>query len=73
MKVQLLELTEALLKFSINFSKPNTKILFEFALYADNSYLFVNKKEIFKFEADNKNVNFPIQFCLGSLSNEFIV
>ena len=38
---------------------------------ADNSYLFVNGKEIFKFKAENKNVNFPNQFCLRSISNEF--
>ena len=38
---------------------------------ADNSYLFVNGKEIFKFKTDNKNVNFPTQFCLGSISNGF--
>ena len=39
---------------------------------ADNSYLFVNGKEIFKFKADeNKNVNFPTQFCLRSISNGF--
>ena len=37
----------------------------------DNSYLFVHGKEIFKFKANNKNVNFPTQFCLGSISNEF--
>ena len=37
----------------------------------DNCYLFVNGKEIFKFKTDNKNVNFPTQFCLGSLSNGF--
>ena len=36
---------------------------------ADNSYLFVKVKEIFKFKADNKNVNFPTQFRLGSISN----
>ena len=36
---------------------------------ADNSYFFVNGKEIFK--ADNKNINFPTQFCLGSISNGF--
>ena len=35
------------------------------------SYLFVNGKEVFKFKADNKNVNFPTQFCLGSISNGF--
>ena len=38
---------------------------------AANSCLFVNGKEVFKFKADNKNVNFPTQFCLGSISNEF--
>ena len=37
----------------------------------DNSYLFVNGKEIYKFKADNKNVNFPTQFCLASISNKF--
>ena len=35
----------------------------------DNSYLFVNGKEIFNFKDDNKNVNFATQFCLGSISN----
>ena len=33
--------------------------------------MFANGKEIFKFKADNKNVNFPAQFCLGSISNGF--
>ena len=37
----------------------------------DNSYLFINRNEIFKFKADNKNANFPTQFCLGSISNGF--
>ena len=37
----------------------------------DNSYLFVNGKEIYKFIASNKNANFPTQFCLGSISNKF--
>ena len=38
---------------------------------ADNSYVFVNEKEIFKFKVDNKNVNYPTQFCLGSISDGF--
>ena len=38
---------------------------------ADNIYLFVNGKKKFKFKADNKNKNFPTQFCLGSISNGF--
>ena len=33
--------------------------------------MFVNAKEIFKFKVENKNVNFPTQFCLGSMSNGF--
>ena len=32
---------------------------------------FVNRKGIFKFKADNENVNFITQFCLGSISNGF--
>ena len=34
--------------------------------------IFVNEKEVFKFKADNRNVNFRTQFCLGSISNGFI-
>ena len=33
--------------------------------------MFVNKKEIIKFKAENKNVDFPTQFCLGRISNGF--
>ena len=33
--------------------------------------MFLNGQEIFKFKADNKNVNFPTQFCLESISNGF--
>ena len=33
--------------------------------------MYVNGKEIFKFKADNKNINFLTQFCLGSISNGF--
>ena len=57
-------------KFSINFSKANKKFCFSLHYNAD-SYLFVNEKEIFKFKADNKNVNFLTQFYLGSISNGF--
>ena len=38
---------------------------------AGNTYLFVNGKQLFNFKADNKNVNFPPQLCLGSTSNGF--
>ena len=56
---------------SINFCKANTKFCLSFHYSADNSYLFVNGKEIFKFKADNKNVKFLTQFCLRSISNGF--
>ena len=38
---------------------------------ADNSYLFVKGKEIFKLQVCNQNFNFPTQFCLRSIFNEF--
>ena len=58
-------------KFGISFSKANTKFCLRLHYNGDNSYLFVNGKEIFKLKADNKNINFPAQFCLGSISNQF--
>ena len=57
--------------FSINFSKANTIFCWSLHYNVDNSYLFVNGKEIFKFKADNKNVKFQTPFCLGSISNGF--
>ena len=58
-------------KFSINLSKANKKFCLSLNYNADTSSLFVNEKEIFTFKADNKNVNFPSQFCLESISNGF--
>ena len=49
-------------KFSINFSKAHTKYCLSLHFNADNSYMFVNGKGIFKFKAGNKNVNFPSRF-----------
>ena len=59
--------------FSINFTKANTKLCLSLHYNADSSYLLVNRKEIFKFKADNKNVNFLTQFCLGTMTNGFTV
>ena len=59
-------------KLSINFSKTNTKLYFISLSYnGDNNCLLVNRKEIYKLKANNKNINFPNQFCLGNISNEF--
>ena len=56
-------------KFSINFSKANRNLCLNLHYDVDNTYLFVNGKEIFKFKSDKKIVNFPTQFYLGSISN----
>ena len=39
-------------KFSINVTKANTKFCLSLHYNADNYYLFVNGKKIFKFKAD---------------------
>ena len=57
-------------KFNINFSKANTSFM-SLHYNEDNNYLFVNGREIFKFKDDNENVNFPSQYCLGSISKGF--
>ena len=51
-------------KFRINFSKAKTKFCLSLCYNSDNSYLFVNEKEIYKFKANNGNVKFPTQVCL---------
>ena len=56
---------------NIIISKAITKFCSSSYYNTDNSYLFVTGKEIFKFKANNKNVNFLTQFCLGSISNRF--
>ena len=50
-------------KFVINFTKGNTKFSLSLHNNANNSYLFVNGKEIIKFKTGNKNVSFPTSFC----------
>ena len=52
--------------FSINFSKSNTKLYLSLHYNYDNSYLFINGKEIIKFKANNQK-----KFCLGSISDGF--
>ena len=63
----------AVKKFNSNFSKAKTKFCLILNYNGDNSYLFVNGKEIYKFKADSKYFLkiFPTQFCLGGISNKF--
>ena len=58
-------------KFSINFCKAKTKFCLSLHYNGDIIFLVVNGKEIYKFKANNRNVNFPTQFCLGNISNKF--
>ena len=58
-------------KNNINFSKAKTKFCLCLHYNSDDSYLFVNGNEIYKFKASNKNFNFSSQFCLGIISNKF--
>ena len=74
MKDQLLVLMEAPVqqrKSVVLILVKQTKFCLSLHYNGESSYLFVNGKEIFKFKANNKNVNFPTQFCLGSISNKF--
>ena len=52
--------------FYNNYSKTKTKYCSNLQYNGENSYLFVNGKEIFKFKAENNNVSFPTKLCLGS-------
>ena len=57
-------------KFIISLSKAKAKFCLSLQYDGDSSYLFVNAKKIYKFKANNKNVNFPNLFCLESISNK---
>ena len=37
----------------------------------DNSYLFVNRQDIYNFGASNGSNDFPTPFCLGNISDVF--
>ena len=49
-------------KIIINFIKSKTEFCLSLHYNSDNSYLFVNGKEIFKLKANNVNLNYPTQF-----------
>ena len=58
-------------KFSINFAETITKFCLYLHYNHVNSYLlFATGKEIYKINTDNKNVDFPTQFCLGRISRK---
>ena len=57
-------------KFSINFNKAKTKFYLGLHYNGDYNCLFVYGEKIHKIKANNKNVDFPSQFCLASISEK---
>ena len=56
--------------YSTNFTVDNKKFCLSLHFNGDNSYLFVNGKEVINFKAkDSENVPHPL--CLGSISKDF--
>ena len=58
-------------KFTIHFSKAKAKLCLIMHCNGDNSYLFVNRKKICKFKANDENPSFPSQFYLESVYDRF--
>ena len=56
-------------KDSINFSKTNSKFCLSLHYNCNESYLYVNKTQIWKFKVKD-NISW-YNFCLGSVSKEF--
>ena len=58
-------------KFSINFSMAKTKFCLSLHYNGDNSYLFINEKEIYKFKVSKRKDKIPTWFCLRSTPDGF--
>ena len=52
--------------YSINFTKENTKFCLSLHYNGENSYLFVNGKEIYKFTTKYSEI-IPYELCLGNI------
>ena len=58
--------------YSVNFTKSKTKFCLSLHYNKENSYLFVNGKEIYKFKAKEYEIkNGEIEICLGNISTVF--
>ena len=56
-------------RFSINFTKAKPQFCLSLHYNSDNDCLFVSGIEIYNFKSNNRRVNLPNQFFLGSISN----
>ena len=58
--------------YSINFTENNKKFCLNCIITAENSYLFVNGTEIYKFKAKDSEIG-ARPLCLGSISKDWTV
>ena len=58
--------------YSPDFTVDNKRFCSSLHYNGDNSYLFVNGKEIDKFKVEDSEI-IPYQLCLGGLSKDFEV
>ena len=58
--------------YSINFARSNAKFCLSLHYNGDNSYLFVNGTETYKFKAKDSEI-VPYPLCLGNISKDFSV
>ena len=56
--------------YSTNFTVANKKFCLSLHHNGDNSYLFVNGKEIINFKAKDSEI-VPCPLCLGNISKDF--
>ena len=56
--------------YSTNFNVDNKRFCLSLHYNGDESYLFVNGKEIYKFKAKDSKI-VPYQLCLGNISKDF--
>ena len=60
--------------YSINFTKSKTRFCLSLDYNGDNSYLFVNDTEIYKFKPKNYEIkDGQTEICLGNISRDFSV
>ena len=67
----LLEVLDRQRKSLVLILLKKTQVFFSSHYNAGNSHLFIDRKETFKLKTNNKHVNFPTLFCLGSTSSGF--
>ena len=58
--------------YSINFTRENTKLCLSLHYNGASSYLFVNGKEIIKFEAKDSEIA-AYSLCLGNISKDWSI